>query len=329
MIAQTGSASAPYSLVADIGGTNSRVAMARGGEVLHASIRRFANARYPGPEAVLRAYLAGHDGPAPQAACLAIAGALEHGPAGEAAHMTNLDWHLSAASLRQATGARRVRLLNDLQAQGHALAQLPADALQPVLPGAPAPALPRAAPRLVVGLGTGFNASPVHPLAGQTLVPAAEAGHAQLSLIGAQEQALGQHLADENGLVRIESLLSGPGLARAHGFFAPGAATLGPAEVVRAAGHDRAAEAALRIFVRILGRVVADLALIHLPLAGIYLTGGVARALAPFLESHDFANSFHGHATLSRLLRQIPVALIRDDYAALTGCALALSQETA
>ena len=50
-------------LVADIGGTNTRVALAEGTQVRADSIRRYSNADYPGLEPVLRAYLAGEPRP--------------------------------------------------------------------------------------------------------------------------------------------------------------------------------------------------------------------------------------------------------------------------
>jgi glucokinase len=51
-----------YSLVADIGGTNTRVALALGPELLPETIRRYRNADYPGLESVLRAFIAEEDG---------------------------------------------------------------------------------------------------------------------------------------------------------------------------------------------------------------------------------------------------------------------------
>ncbi len=46
------------SLVADIGGTNTRCALANGRDILPDTIRRYSNAKYSGLEAVLRTYLA-------------------------------------------------------------------------------------------------------------------------------------------------------------------------------------------------------------------------------------------------------------------------------
>ncbi len=302
-------------LVADIGGTNSRVGMARDGQVLRPGIRRFANAGFASPGALLRAYLA--DRPAPAGAVVAIAGTLRDG----VAEMSNLDWSLSLDGLHQATGATQLRLLNDLQAQGYALDHLRADQCAPILP---APGAPGPATRLVVGIGTGFNASPVHRLASGTFVPPAEAGHAPLPLDGPQEQALAAHLAREGTPPIVEALLSGPGLARAYRFFAPQAPPLAPQQVVGAAASDPAARQALALFIRLLGRVIGNLAWSHLPLGGVFLSGGVARAIAPHLPGSGFAREFGPGSRFQARLGTFPVMLVVDDHAALTGCARVL-----
>ncbi len=304
-------------LVADIGGTNTRVAMARGGVVEAHSIRRFANGAYDSPQAVLAAYLADHRGPAPEGAAVAIAGAVLDG----LADMTNLGWKLSEAELAALTGAHHVRLLNDLQAQGHALDHLAPASLRPVLDGREAGAH---ATRLVVGLGTGFNACPVFNPVFQgeraLFVPPAEAGHCQLALSGEETARLGLSGAPR----RIEELLSGPGLARLHALVAPEATALSPAEISRKAADEPAAREAMALFVRLLGRVCADLALLHLPFGGIFLVGGVSRAVAPYLAQMGFGESYRARANIIAPLKDIPVALVHDDYAALTGCARVL-----
>lgn len=306
-------------LVADIGGTNTRIAMARGGVVMAGTVRRFVNDAHSGPQAVLRAYLADHPGLAPtpafEGAAVAIAGTVLDGRA----DMTNLGWSLSEAELATLTGARQVRLLNDLQAQGHALDHLAPGSVRQVLAGRKAGAQ---APRLVIGLGTGFNACAVFYSNGAPFVPASEAGHCQLALTGEEARALA--LSPAAAPLRIEELLSGPGLARIHARLAPQSAAPSPAEISRTVETDPDAQAAMALFVRLLGRVCADLALTYLPLGGIFLVGGVSRAIAPFLAPMDFGASFHVRADILPMIKDFPVVLVDDDYAALTGCARVL-----
>jgi glucokinase len=45
-----------------------------------------------------------------------------------------------------------------------------------------------------------------------------------------------------------------------------------------------------------MGHVIGDLALSHLPFAGIYLVGGVSRAFTPWLDEFGFAEAFRPRA---------------------------------
>ncbi len=314
-------------LVADIGGTNSRLALARGGKILPGTLTRLANRDFPGPDALLRAHAQRHG--APQAgACLAVAGLVRDGRA----EMTNLPWRIDAGELAAQTGLPRIALLNDLQAQGHALSALPGASLRRLLapaPGSPPPAA--GAARLVVGIGTGFNAAAVFETPSGPIVPPAEAGHADLPLRRPDEAAFADFLRRRAGLASVERALSGPGLENIHRFLHPEAPE-DAAGIVRAleggcpAARARAL-ASLRLFAGLLGNAISSLALIHLPGGGIYLTGGVARALAPYLAAAGLEASLRREGPLAGLLREIPLYLVTDDNAALTGCARHLSWE--
>ena len=107
---------ATYSLVSDIGGTNTRVALADAGRLLPDTVELFKNSKFSGFESILELYIAQKN---IQINALSIAVA---GPVAKAiALMTNLDCRIEVANLTRSTGAKQVFLLNDLQAQGHAL----------------------------------------------------------------------------------------------------------------------------------------------------------------------------------------------------------------
>ena len=297
-------------LVADVGGTNTRVALARGTELMESALRRYRNAEFTCLEAVLRAHLDAAGAGTPHATCVAIAGPVAAG----AARMTNLDWHVTETGIARATGAGSAALLNDLQAQGHAL--------PPAAPGAP--------PRLVIGVGTGFNAVAVHATAAGTMVTASESGHVGLPITTEAELAFARHLG--GGHIEAEDALSGPGLARLDAWLAAetggrdpkkGAPAGRDAAAVMAAleaGEPRA-RAACEHFARMLGKLAGDLALVHLPFGGIWLSGGMARALWPWLDTLGFREGFHDKARFSELMARFELRLVTDDYAALKGCA--------
>jgi glucokinase len=77
-----------------------------------------------------------------------------------------------------------------------------------------------------------------------------------------------------------------------------------------------------------MGHVLGDLALGHLPFAGVYLIGGVARAFTPWLAEFGFAEAFRAKGRFSGFMEQFGVQVVTDDYAALTGCASHLAKLT-
>ncbi len=305
-------------LVADIGGTNSRLALAREAEVLPDTVVRLENAGFAGPEALIGDYLARLGGPQLGGVCAAVAGAVTEG----AAFMTNLDWKISEAGLSKACGGVPALLLNDLQAQGHALDALPAGGLREVVAGEAG-----LGPRMVIGVGTGFNAAVVHDGPGVRLVTASEAGHATLPALDGQVAKLAADLVARGLPPEIEETLSGRGLAQIDRFLGHGGRTA--RAVIDCAPDDPGAAAALALFVRLLGGVAGDLALVHLPWGGVYLAGGMARAVAHRLGPDEFAAAFCAKGRLSHLLKRIPVWLIEDDFAALTGCAAHMQRDGA
>jgi glucokinase len=308
------------SLVADIGGTNTRVALAQGPRIDRATVRRYANAAHCDLASVLQRYLA-EASVSPDlitAACAAGAGPVHDGEV----HLTNLDWRIDRASLASALSAEKVAVLNDLQAQGHAIGQLAETDLQVVIPAPPAS---DRATKLVVGIGTGFNACPVFETAAGRFVPPSEAGHMSLPACGGRQDRLVAAMVADFGFASVEEALSGRGVGYLHRVLH--AQEADPATIMtRLAEGDREATATAARFVEIMAVVVGDLALTHLPLGGIYLVGGVARAFAPYLDRFDFAAHMTAKGRFSEFMGQFGVRLVQDDFAALTGCATHLAR---
>jgi glucokinase len=315
---------ATLAVVADIGGTNTRVALARGKVVDTGSIRRFRNSQHDGIVPILRAYLA-ETGAQPQAACVDMAGPVRDG----VGTLTNLPWRVDQVALREATGAETVSVLNDMQAQGVAVGHLDQVGLAPLIA---APASAPDAPRLVVNMGTGLNAQPVLRQRGLTLVPPAEAGHVSIPVQTAEELRLRDWVAEHHthDTPGLEDLLSGRGFERVYSWcWAEEGDTVAlPASEIFAAfeaGEEKAVRAA-RIVARLLGRYAGDLALVTQPFGGVYLVGGVIRHLGPHLGALGFAEAFRDKGRFGPFMDQFAVYIVSDDYAALTGCAAHLAE---
>jgi len=306
-------------LVADIGGTNTRVALADGTDLNADSITRYANSEHTSLNQVLDRFIKEHGNPECSAACVAVAGPVRDGVGA----LTNLDWAIDRPTLSQATGADDVAILNDLQAQGHALGYLTDHNIQTVIAGA---AAAPSASKMVIGVGTGFNAAAVFDGDSGRLVPPSESGHASLPIRSQQDMDLCGFIDDDDDFPAVEDVLSGPGLERVYQWHRhvsgdPGKKKAADIMASMASGDDAIATQTVQTFIRILGNVVGDQALVQLPFGGVFLVGGVARAVAPYLEQLDFRGAFRAKGRFAAFMDDFSVSVINDDWAALVGCA--------
>ena len=310
--------SAETTAVADIGGTNTRVALTSGAGLRPDSVRRFRNSDFSSFDSVLQAYLEETSVPSVEGVCVALAGPVSDG----AGSLTNLDWQLEEDDLAQKTGAKRVRLLNDLQAQGYALGSLQSDQILHVVSGKPARP---GATQLVIGVGTGFNAAAVVETVGGRVVLPSEAGHANLPVRTERELRLCRFVETAHGFPAVEDVLSGRGLERVHTFLGAEQGinrSASAADIMASvAVGDAEAEATLEMFIGLLGTVAGNLSLIHLPFGGVYLAGGVARSISPYLTRMGFDAAFRNKGRFAEFMAAYSVSVIDDDFAALSGCA--------
>jgi glucokinase len=315
----------PLVIVGDIGGTNTRVALADGSVVRHASVAKFRNADFPDLESVLRRYLDDQGLAMVDGVCVAAAGPVSDG----VATMTNIHWRITGPNLARATGAAQVAILNDLQAQGQALGHITADHLRPVITGP----VKDGATMLVVGLGTGVNAAPVHETPWGRVVAPSECGHITMPVRTDEDLALCQFVEtygdDAHGFTGVEDVLAGRGIEHIHAFVTSTAGRLDALtsqQIMAAlALRDPLALETARHYVRILGQELGNLAMIHLPYGGIFLIGGMSRAMAPYFDEMGLAAHFHDKGRMRQIVESCAVSIVEDDFAALTGCAVYLA----
>lgn len=320
----------PLRLVADVGGTNTRVALSAGGGILSETLRRYPNAEEPSLEAVLSRFRAETGRPALSGGSVAVAGPVRD----NAGRLTNRDWAFAGDTLGAAIGVPgdQVQILNDLQAQGHALDHLAPGSTREVVPGCAV----SGGTRLVIGVGTGFNATTVLELpGGQRTALASESGHFTLPVRSAEDMALARWLERDGRFPSVEEALSGRGMGHVDACLAETglSAEIAPRDsaavlAALAAGEPRARRS-VEMFVRLLGAVAGDLAMIQLPFGGVFLSGGMAQALAPVMAEMGIARAMRDKGRMTEVIAEIPVAVIQDDFAALTGCAQAAERHAA
>ena len=299
-------------LVADVGGTNTRLALSQGGDVLPGSIRSYQNADYDDLDSAVARFLSEAPQPRPTEMVIAVAGPVH----GDRAELTNRNWQISADSFRDRFGATRVRLLNDLTALGHAVPTLGAHQLRQIAPGSvDRAAMPQS---LVVGIGTGFNVSPVLHSAGAVFCPATEAGHVSLpSSVVSALNALG---LSADPFPTVEALFSGRGFATFCRQSTGRTDLDGPAAMA-AYGSPEADDVTRSIdqYSALAGWLLRDLTLAYLPHDGLYFAGSVARAVLSCAPAAciDILNRPCDILGRSRP----PLWIVEDDSAALFGCA--------
>jgi glucokinase len=302
-------------LIADVGGTNTRVALAHDGRLQTDSIHRYRNVNQFGVAEILQDYLRNHAPDSrPSAVCIDVAG-----PVGDnQGQLTNLDWTVTTAQLCDATGASRGAIINDMQAQGLALSHLPAESFSSVLKGTA-----QTGNRIVVNVGTGFNSAVVLGDGPKLTVPGSETGHVNLPVPSPEIFELHQYLTARFGFASAEEVLSGRGLGHIYAFLAQHSAS----EPLPSSQHimthldsDPLALKSISILLEVFGCVCGNLALTHLPFGGIYLVGGMAQALADHYSDSPFHSAFAAKGRFSEFMSQFSVNLVQDDHAALAGC---------
>lgn len=313
-------------LVADIGGTNARFALAdttRRKPLLEDSIKRYPVADFPTLEAAARQYLETM-GEAPRQAVFAVAGHIQD----EAVQATNSPWQISAARLRQTLDLETAHLINDFAAQSLCLPLL--DARDGVRLGAPA--APVVGGRVsqtfaVIGPGTGLGVGALLLREGRYHALETEGGHTGFAPYTAQEIDILRYLAGRFGHVSNERLISGDGLSLLHEALAAIAGTpvepLAPEQITARAtdGSDTLCVQAVEHFCAIFGAVAGDAVLNLGGWDGAFLAGGLPPLLLPWLEQGTFRQRFEDKGRLTDAMRRTPTLVITHPHAGLLGAA--------
>ena len=312
-------------LLADIGGTNARFALAnlqRRGPLIMDSVRQSGVAQFPSLAAAARHYLGEASLPEGNVdnAVFAIAGRID----GDEARVTNHPWVISRAETQQALGLRSLRLVNDFAAQAMAIELLGADNLISIGDVALTP--PSAAPRTyaVLGPGTGLGVSALIVRDAQCIALETEGGHVGFAA-GTQEEAeILARLSLQYGRVSDERMVSGGGLVNIHralgeiaGHTMP---ELQPQDITAGAARgDALCRRAIDVFCGVFGAIAGDLALTLGAWDGVFLTGGLVPKLLEDLQRSTFRQRFEAKGRFAAAMARVPTMAIVHPYAGLLG----------
>lgn len=319
----------PFALVADIGGTNARFALAQrtvgGGRApLLAEVRQYKAAEFPAFADALRQYReeAGAAAGVPHAV-FAVATAI----LGDQVRLTNSPWRFSIEETRRAFGLSCLAVINDFQAIGHAVPFLRPDALAPLGPGAPSLGAEQSAVA-VLGPGTGLGACLLAVREGRPLIFPSEAGHIGFAPSDELEIEVLRVLRARHGRVSNERIISGPGLSALHDALAVVEGgqppELPPEEITAAASAapSGAESRTLRLFCSIYGGIAGDMVLALGAWDGVFLVGKLSRLLLPALREGGFRQRFEDKGRFGAAMRRVPCAVATTRRIGLLGAAV-------
>jgi glucokinase len=308
-----------FSLVGDIGGTNSRFGLVEQGSMAVREIEAQKNDSFPSLEASAAHYLKQRGITSLRSAAIAVAAPVDR----EVIRLTNRDWSFSAASLKEATKANTFRLLNDFEALAYSLPHIANEDLAQI--GGVTSDKPQV--KVVLGPGTGLGMAALAPLpAGGWMPIPGEMGHITLPVINAEELALRDKIVGVGKFAEVEDVLTGPGLLALYRAVSSSPYLETPEAVLQAAlaGSDQHAVKTLDHFMTFLVRLAGDAAMSLQARGGVYLAGGIAPSLVDKLKAPKYRAIFEDKGRIANIMKPIPLYVITDKFPAFKGCAAAL-----
>ncbi len=306
------------SLVADIGGTNARFAIADSKTRTISRTEKFRAEDFRTIGDAAAAYLKSA-GVRPHSGCFAVAAPV----GGDEIVLTNSHWKFRPADMQSALNLTRLRVVNDFYALASGIRHLPDDYFISVKPGKD----DEDAPKLVMGPGTGLGQALIIPFgAGQRIV-ATEGGHIAFAPYTDEEIAVMKFIAREHARVSVERVVSGGGIVNIHRSLcvlssAP-QISMRASEITAAAieGNNPIAVKTVRMFCAVLGRVVGDAVLATGARGGVVLGGGILPKIKDFFLASEFVDCFVDKGRMRSYVDEAPIRMIVKEGAALIGAA--------
>ena len=324
-------------LSGDIGGTNTRLQLAEfnGDQQTQVLAQHdYICNDYPSLNDIINGFLAtaNYKGTDIDSACFAVAGPIVQ----DEAKFTNLHWLINTKQLITEFGFKQLKLINDFEANGYGIETLSDKDIVTLQKGT---AIAHA-PKSVIGAGTGLGMALLTWTGEYYQVSPTEGGHVDFAPTTSQQMQLLQYLRKKFHRVSAERIVSGPGIVNIYKFVRDNprlgehenpelkfavASEADPAAAISRFATEHQDHMALRtldIFIRAYASSAGNLALAALPYGGLYLVGGIAPKLLPYLQSGRFLEVFIDKGRMSHLLQRIPLHVVCNSKVGLQGAAV-------
>lgn len=321
-------------LIADIGGTNARFAIADQSTQRFSQSQTLEAANFERLVDAIDSYLENNSICDISKICLAVAGPVVD----ERVDFPNSHWDVNCRELREKYNIEEATLLNDWEAISYSLSSIRQDDLINI--GGDWPSLQ--AHDFTVGAlgpGSGLGVSGLIKRKGQLYPMVTEGGHVgfapenklQIELLDLLQSKFGKRISRER-------LLSGPGISNIYAAldviedpkqnrisdhpFKPAAKIASEAFEDR----DSLALTTFDVFFEILGQVAGDIALATGAYDGIFVGGGIALRYPKELSQSKFREGFERKGRHSHLMEKIPTWLITHKNPGLLGASVFATQ---
>lgn len=308
--------------VADVGGTNIRLAQIDNGKLSH--IRKYLCNDYPTITAAIQQYFAEFSALTFQSGCLGVACPVT----GDSISMTNNHWQFSIDKLQADLGLEWLGVINDFTAVAYAVTVLDDEQTFKVGPGS-ANKLENIA---VFGPGTGLGVKHLTYSQKQWLALDGEGGHVDFAPVDDIDIAILHFLTKKLGHASAEEVMSGRGLVHIYQAIAQhkgkDAVLEEAADITEQAleGSCSLCVDTLKQFCKILGSFAGNLALNLGTRGGVYIGGGIAPRFTNFIKDSDFRKRFEAKGRFRDYVANIPTFIITEPDHGLIGAMAYLNQ---
>lgn len=311
-------------LVADVGGTNIRLAIANLDDYSMASIRTYKCADFENLDNAISQYFSEVD-VSVEYACIDVATAI----VGDQVSLTNNHWSFSQKAVKAQFQFKELIIINDFTAIAMSVPHIRDDKKVQIGGAEAQPNKPIA----IYGAGTGLGVANLVHTGDKWLPLPGEGGHVDFAPIDEDEIAILKELQKKYPRVSAEQLLSGLGLVQIYQSLQASSdqpvSDVDPVYVSSNAidGTDPLAVKSLDIFCRLLGSFGGNLALTLVTFGGVYIAGGIVPRFIDYVKNSDFRRRFDAKGRFSSLVESIPVYIVTEEQPGLIGCAAYLKQE--
>ena len=320
----------------DIGGTKAATAVCRVSEGRVVSIQNeisWASREHLSLDAIIAKWHAVHPQIKLQGVGIGVPGPVSGGFLKQFGRATNLGWQLDSAHLKTTFGGIPVYLCNDMESHGWGILGLQETDVTSLNHGAPGPGS-----KALIAAGTGLGESVIAWSGSSHLPVGGEGGHSAFSpSTPAEDRLLAMLRKEYGGHVSWERILGGRyGFRHLAEFTAVDAGMPLPTALIQATqGLDDWGAAIIQLaqngnsfcndiltwYAILYGREASNLAVKCVAHSGVYIGGGIAPRILPWLKAH-FMTGFTDKGRFAQMLADMPVYVITDARNGLKGAAL-------